>query len=65
MPSFTFSQLVAAGATFNPLVGWMWAGVMIMVSGGLISLSDRRHRIGAPSRRPGARLAHATGAAGA
>ena len=47
---------------FNPLVGWMWAGVMIMVSGGLISLSDRRHRVGAPMRRPGARLAQAVGA---
>ena len=47
---------------FNPLVGWMWAGVMIMVSGGLISLSDRRHRVGAPRRRPGAQLAQAAGA---
>ena len=50
---------------FNPLVGWMWAGVMIMVSGGLISLSDRRHRVGAPMSRPGARLAQAVGATGA
>lgn len=24
MPSFTFSQSVAAGATFNPLVGWQY-----------------------------------------
>jgi cytochrome c-type biogenesis protein CcmF len=38
---------------FNPLVGWMWAGVMIMVLGGAVSLSDRRYRVGAPkgSRR--------------
>ena len=35
---------------FNPLVAWMWAGVMIMVVGGLISLTDRRHRVGAPAR---------------
>jgi cytochrome c-type biogenesis protein CcmF len=36
---------------FNPLVGWMWAGVAVMVVGGALSLSDRRHRIGAPHRR--------------
>jgi len=24
MPSFTFSQLVAAGATFEPLTGWQY-----------------------------------------
>ena len=36
---------------FNPLVPWMWAGVIIMVFGGLVSLSDRRHRVGAPSAR--------------
>jgi cytochrome c-type biogenesis protein CcmF len=35
---------------FNPLVGWIWAGVFIMVVGGLFSLSDRRHRVGAPVR---------------
>jgi cytochrome c-type biogenesis protein CcmF len=36
---------------FNPLLPWIWAGALIMVAGGLISLSDRRHRIGAPARR--------------
>ncbi|MDA0241317.1 MAG: heme lyase CcmF/NrfE family subunit, partial [Proteobacteria bacterium] len=35
---------------FNPLVPWMWAGTLIMVFGAGISLSDRRHRVGAPSR---------------
>ncbi|KKK76614.1 hypothetical protein LCGC14_2861880, partial [marine sediment metagenome] len=24
MPSFIFTQSVAAGATFNPLVGWQY-----------------------------------------
>ncbi len=38
---------------FNPLVAWMWGGVMIMVAGGLVSLTDRRHRVGAPSRNSG------------
>ena len=36
---------------FNPLVTWMWVGAMIMVLGAIISLSDRRHRVGAPSQR--------------
>ena len=36
---------------FNPLVAWMWAGSLIMVFGGVISISDRRYRIGAPARR--------------
>ena len=35
---------------FNPLVAWMWAGALIMILGSLISLSDRRHRVGAPKR---------------
>ena len=35
---------------FNPLLAWMWAGSMIMVFGGVISISDRRYRIGAPTR---------------
>ena len=36
---------------FNPLVPWIWAGILIMVVGGLFSLSDRRLRVGAPNRR--------------
>ena len=36
---------------FNPLVAWMWVGALIMVLGAGISLSDRRHRIGAPARK--------------
>jgi len=35
---------------FNPLVAWMWVGTIIMILGSLISLSDRRHRVGAPKR---------------
>jgi cytochrome c-type biogenesis protein CcmF len=37
-----------------PLVPWIWIGAVIMVLGGLISLTDRRHRVGAPrtSRLP-------------
>ena len=32
----------------NPLVPWIWIGTVFMVLGGLISLTDRRHRVGAP-----------------
>jgi cytochrome c-type biogenesis protein CcmF len=35
----------------NPLVPWLWLGAVVMALGGLVSLSDRRHRIGAPARR--------------
>jgi cytochrome c-type biogenesis protein CcmF len=34
----------------NPLVPWIWAGAIVMALGGAISLSDRRHRVGAPAR---------------
>ena len=36
---------------YNPLVPWIWFGAVIMAFGGLVSLSDRRLRIGAPVRR--------------
>jgi cytochrome c-type biogenesis protein CcmF len=36
---------------YNPLVPWIWLGAAVMAFGGLVSLSDRRHRVGAPSRR--------------
>jgi cytochrome c-type biogenesis protein CcmF len=40
---------------YQPLVPWIWAGVVLMFLGGLTSLSDRRLRIGAPRRAvPGA-----------
>jgi cytochrome c-type biogenesis protein CcmF len=36
----------------HPLVGWIWSGAMIMALGGLVSLSDRRLRLGAAARLP-------------
>ena len=47
---------------YNPLVLWIWGGAGIMALAGLISLSDRRLRVGAP--RP-ARLPSRAAAAGA
>ncbi|HSR72217.1 MAG TPA: cytochrome c-type biogenesis CcmF C-terminal domain-containing protein, partial [Kiloniellales bacterium] len=44
----------------EPMVPWMWAGALLMIIGGGLSLSDRRLRIGAPRRR---REAPATAAA--
>ena len=35
---------------FNPLIPWIWLGTIIMFFGALISLSDRRYRVGAPKR---------------
>ena len=40
---------------FNPLVPWIFGGAVIMFLGGLVSLTDRRYRVGAPSRKAAAR----------
>ncbi|MBM3518198.1 MAG: heme lyase CcmF/NrfE family subunit [Alphaproteobacteria bacterium] len=37
---------------YKPFVHWIWLGAGIMMVGGLISLTDRRHRVGAPARPP-------------
>ncbi len=42
---------------WNPLVVWMWCGAGLLMLGGLVSLSDRRHRIGAPKRSGAAAVA--------
>lgn len=36
---------------FNPLVVWMWIGTLVMMFGGVLSVTDRRHRVGVPHRR--------------
>ena len=35
----------------NPLAPWIWFGALIMAVGGMVSLADRRLRVGAPARR--------------
>ena len=35
----------------NPLVPWIWLGSIVMALGGVVSLTDRRLRVGAPARR--------------
>ncbi len=41
----------------NNFAPWIWIGAMIMAAGGLVSLTDRRYRVGAPSRARRSRLA--------
>ncbi|MGE0857065.1 MAG: heme lyase CcmF/NrfE family subunit, partial [Hyphomicrobiaceae bacterium] len=38
---------------FNPLVRLIWIGALVMFLGGAVSLSDRRLRVGAPTRSRG------------
>jgi cytochrome c-type biogenesis protein CcmF len=42
---------------YEPLVPLIWVGLLIMAAGGVVSLSDRRYRVGAP--RPAAQRAKA------
>ncbi len=44
---------------FKPLVPWRWLGGAITVFGGIVSLTDRRLRVGAPTRRNAAIPANA------
>ncbi|HEV2546471.1 MAG TPA: heme lyase CcmF/NrfE family subunit [Stellaceae bacterium] len=47
-------------AYWKPLVPWIWIGAVFMAAGGVLSLSDRRWRIGVAHRVPrGARVAGA------
>lgn len=36
---------------WKPLVTCIWGGALVMMFGGFVSLSDRRLRVGAPSRK--------------
>ncbi len=38
----------------KPLINWLWIGSLMMALGGIVSLTDRRLRVGAPSRRKAA-----------
>ena len=35
----------------KPYANWIWLGALIMAAGGVVSLTDRRYRVGAPARR--------------
>ena len=36
----------------KPFANWIWGGAILMALGGLLSLSDRRLRVGAGARPP-------------
>jgi len=40
-------------AYYKPLVPWIWIGAVIMAFGGMVSLSDRRWRVGVAARARG------------
>lgn len=40
---------------YKPLVTWLWSGFLLLCLGGCISLTDRRHRVGAPKKRKSAK----------
>lgn len=42
-------------AYFHPMVRWIWIGALVMALGGILSMSDRRLRVGA-SRRASSRV---------
>jgi cytochrome c-type biogenesis protein CcmF len=48
---------------YHPLAPWIWLGALAMALGGVISLTDRRHRVGAPRRAQAPRPAPAGAAA--
>ena len=39
-------------AYHKPIVSWIWLGAIVMALGGVVSLTDRRWRIGVAARRP-------------
>ena len=51
-------------AYWKPLVPWIWIGAVIMAFGGMVSLSDRRWRVGVAARARAACRAGATARAG-
>ncbi len=41
----------AVRSYIKPFANWIWIGALIMAAGGVVSLTDRRYRVGAPARR--------------
>ena len=49
----------AVRSYIEPFTVWLWAGVLVMALGGVLSLSDRRYRVAAGAARRAAALAPA------
>ena len=41
----------AVRSYYKPLANWIWIGALIMALGGVVSLTDRRYRVGAAAKR--------------
>jgi cytochrome c-type biogenesis protein CcmF len=41
----------------KPMAVWIWLGALVMALGGMVSLTDRRYRVGAAARRAPAAVA--------
>jgi len=41
----------AVRSSLKPLANWIWLGALVMALGGMVSLTDRRYRVGAAARR--------------
>ena len=41
-------------AYHKPIVSWIWLGAIVMALGGVVSLTDRRWRVGVAARKPAA-----------
>ena len=41
-------------AWHKPIVSWIWLGALVMALGGVVSLTDRRWRVGVAARKPAA-----------
>ncbi len=44
----------AVRSYLKPFAVWIWLGALVMAAGGLVSLTDRRYRVGAAARRAAA-----------
>ena len=46
----------AVRSYIKPFANWIWIGALVMAAGGIVSLTDRRFRVGAPARRRAAAM---------
>ena len=53
-PQTAAGEAWAVRSYVKPFANWIWGGAVIMALGGVLSLTDHRYRVGAPSRARGA-----------
>lgn len=52
-PQTAAGEAWAVRSYIKPFANWIWGGAIIMALGGVLSLTDHRYRVGAPSRAKG------------